>query len=355
MRRCLPLLVVSLALLLLAGACDTDPDANSTAEEDDVDASTPTTTPTPTPEPTNPLTGEPIEDEAVSDRPVLAVKVDNHPRARPQHSLNLADVVMVEKVEGTTRLIALFHSQQAEKVGPVRSGRFVDGELLPSLQPAFAISGAAEPVLEELQQRDLQLYGEGSAGAWNRDASRPAPHNLFLATEPLFEKAADDGLPPAEQPWPYDEDLDAERGREIAGVEMAYPQAESVGWEPDGDQFVRAQDGAPHELADGSQVAADNVLIVRVPPTGDVTRPFDPIGSGDLVLLRDGRELTGTWEKDSPTEHFRWIGPDEEPLALAPGTTWIELVPDDGEVSVRGAAGAGAGESDDAAEDDGNG
>lgn len=350
MPRSLPVLAVAIALVLLAAACG---GASNPAPDPDTDAPTPTSTPASAP--TYPLTGEPVEDDSVLERPVLAVKVDNHPRARPQHSLDRADVIMVEKVEGTTRFIALFHSQQAEKVGPVRSGRFVDGELLPSLQPAFAISGAAEPVLDELGQRDLQLYGEGSAGAWTRDSSRPAPHNLFLATEPLFEAAMDDGLPAAEQPWPYNEDVDAE-GREVAGADMAYPKAGSVSWEWDGDQFLRAQDGQSHELADDSQVSADNVLIVRVPPTGDVTRPFDPIGSGELVLLRDGRALTGTWEKPAATEHFRWLGSDGEPLPLAPGSSWIELVPDNGEVTVRGESGAeGGDESDDAAEEDGDG
>lgn len=351
MRRCLPVLLVVFALVLLAGACDTDtaPDVGSDAE-DDVDDPAPTTTPVAG----YPLTGEPLEDEDALQRPVLAVKVDNHSRARPQHSLDRADVVMVEKVEGTTRLIALFHSQQADTVGPVRSGRFVDAELLPSFRPAFAISGAAEPVLEELEQQDLQLYGEGSAGAWERDASRPAPHNLFLATEPLFEAAVDDGRPAAEQPWPYDGDFDLAGGSEVTGADMSYPRAESVGWEWDDGQFVRSQDGAPHELADGSQVSADNVLIARVPPTSDVTHPFDPIGSGELVLLRDGHELTGTWEKSAPTEHFRWLGPDGQPLPLTPGTTWIELVPENGSVTVH-AAGDAAGEDGDggeAAEDD---
>lgn len=341
------------ALMALATACD---DSSNPAPDTGADASDPTTSPAAGA--TYPLTGEPIEDDAAAQRPVLAVKVDNHPRARPQHNLDRADVVLVEKVEGTTRLIALFHSQQADKVGPVRSGRFVDGELLPSLRPAFAISGAAEPVLAELGQTDLQLYGEGSAGAWDRDTSRPAPHNLFLATEPLFEAAQEDGVPAAEQPWPYAENLDAVSGSEVTGADMAYPKAESVRWKWEGDEFVRAQDGQPHEVADGDQVAADNVLIVRVTPTSDVTRPFESTGSGELVVLRDGRQFTGTWEKSSATENFRWLDSAGEPLPLAPGTTWIELVPDNGQVTVRGGSDAGDGgtdDPDDAEEDDSNG
>lgn len=342
MRRTLTALVIASALALLAAGCG---EGNPEPAESPEPTGTPTGTPTPTADASYPLTGEPVEDDDVLERPVLAVKVDNHPRARPQEGLDRADVVMVEPVEGTTRFVALFHSGQADRVGPVRSGRFVDGELLPSLHPAFAISGAARVVLDDLSTRQLQLYGEGNTDAWTRDTDRRSPHNLFVATEPLFEAAADDGVPAATQPWAYDdavEELDLDRGSEVAGAELDYPNAESVGWERDGDRFLRSQDGSPHELAGGDQVAADNVLLLRVPATGDQTRPIDPIGSGELVLLRDGRQFTGTWEKERDTAHFRWLDEDGEPLRLAPGTSWIELMPDDGSVAVEAAEGAGA-------------
>lgn len=328
MRRSLTVLTLVLAVLIAACGND-EPNVVEDAEPDDGP------TPTETEEPTAPLTGLPVDDEAVLERPVLAVKVDNHPDARPQEGIDGADVVMVETVEGFTRFIALFQSTAPERVGPVRSGRFVDTDLLPAFEPAFAISGAAEPVLAQLQASDMELYGEGSAGAWTRESARPAPHNLFLATEAMFEAAADDGVPPATQPWPYDADATADApGGEVGDVELSYPDADSVSWAWDGEEFVRSQDGQPHELAGGEQVAADNVVIVRVPTTGDPTRPFDPVGSGELTVLRDGRELTGTWEKDSATAQFRWLDADGEPLPLAPGTSWIELVPSDGTVTI---------------------
>jgi hypothetical protein len=356
LRRAPTALVITFAFVLLAAGCEGgNPEPAESPEP--TDTPTPTGTPTPVAEEGYPLTGEPVEDEDVLERPILAVKVDNHPRARPQAGLARADVVMVEPVEGTTRFVALFHSRQADRVGPVRSGRFVDGELLPSLQPAFAISGAAEVVLADLRERRLELYGEGQTDAWTRDTNRRSPHNLFLATEPLFEGAAEDGAPAATQPWPYDDavnELDLERGREVEGAELDYPDRESVGWEWDGDRFVRSQDGSAHEAEGSGRVGARNVLILRVPATGDRTRPIDPIGSGELVLLRDGREFTGTWEKEGDTAHFRWLDEAGDPLRLAVGRTWIELMPDTGSVSVRPAAAAGA-EGDDAEGDDADG
>lgn len=350
MRR--SIIAVTLLCLAVALAACTGEEPDDTGDPDAEVAGTPTPEPE---EPTYPLTGEPVDDESDLERPVLAVKIDNHPRARPQDDLGDADVVMVEKVEGTTRFVSLFHSASPDHVGPVRSGRFVDGDLLPPFQPAFAISGAADVVLSELNAV-LDLYGEGSADAWTRDGSRPKPHNLFLDTEPLFDAAADDGLPPAEQPWTFaaGEDADLSGGREVTTAELSYRDAEEVRWQWEGGEFVRSQDGQAHRLADETQVAADNVIIVRAPATGDLTRPFDPIGSGELVLLRDGEEHTGTWEKGSSDDHFRWLGDDGESLPLAPGRSWIELVPDDGSVTVEGPAGAGDGsdDADDADADD---
>lgn len=343
MRALIPLLSL-LALVLLAAGCQSG-EADSQADGD-TSSTTGTADAEPTREPSYPLTGEPVTDPAVLERPVLAAKIDNSLNARPQVGLDHADVVMVEKVEAATRFIALFHSESPERVGPVRSARFVDAELLSGLHPALAFSGAAEPVLAELRDTpQLGLYREGSADAWTRDDARRAPHNLFLATEPLFEAAMEDGLPPAEEPWPYDDavtSLDLSRGRRVTGAELSYPNADAVAWQWAGDEFLRSQGGVAHELADGARVAADNVLVVRVPSTGNRAHPFDPIGSGELTLLRDGRELTGTWEKPSATANFRWLGPQGEPLRLARGTTWIELVPGDGSVTMRN-AGSGAG------------
>src|SRR5207253_6764610 len=74
----------------------------------------------------SPLTGLPM-DIVRSKRPVLVVKIDNAPKARPQIGLNQADVVFEEGVEGgITRFAALFHSEESKPVGPVRSARSTD-------------------------------------------------------------------------------------------------------------------------------------------------------------------------------------------------------------------------------------
>jgi len=63
-------------------------------------------------------TGLPM-DIVLAKRPVLVVKIDNAPKARPQLGLNQADVVFEEGVEGgITRFAALFQSEESKPVGP---------------------------------------------------------------------------------------------------------------------------------------------------------------------------------------------------------------------------------------------
>ena len=88
--------------------------------------------------PRMPLTGAAARRTARSppDRPALVVKIDNNPGARPQSGLNAADIVFEEIVEVGTRFAAVFHSGSANPVGPIRSGRTQDVDLLGGLQPA---------------------------------------------------------------------------------------------------------------------------------------------------------------------------------------------------------------------------
>ena len=105
----------------------------------------PTTVPettTTVPVPLMPLTGQPVVDEAIAVRPAIAAKIDNHPDARPQTGLNEADIVYEENVEKWTRFAVVFHSQGSDPVGPLRSGRSQDIDILTSLnRPLFLWSG----------------------------------------------------------------------------------------------------------------------------------------------------------------------------------------------------------------------
>lgn len=341
---------VALVVVMLLAACggqeeltvdetpDPTPSPTSTPEEPE-----PTEEPTPEPteepsEPTAALTGLPLEDPAAAERPVVALKIDNAPAARPPQHLRYADIVVEELVEGgTTRFVALYHSIDPGPVGPVRSGREVDADLLPPFSPVLGISGAAPEVQAMLRDAGLLYFEEGQAGnAFFRDSSRfRAPHNLFSNLGDLWAAGTD--LTPAERPWPIG-DADLDGARPAAEVSMRFPAARNR-WTWDGDtgEWLREQDGEPHVDSSGGQMAAANVVVMRAPvrpgnrrdSSGTPTVDIEIIGEGDALVLQDGHAIEARWRKPSREEQIEWLTLEGQPLPLAPGRTWIELLPTD--------------------------
>ena len=135
----------------------------------------------------SPFTGEPVRTLG----PVLAVKIDNVAQAHPQTGLTAADIVYVVPVEGgLTRLLAVFSSHTPPVIGPVRSAREADLELLRQFgRPAFAYSGATPHLLPFIgRARIVDLYA-GRVGGYFRDSRRAAPHNLYARGGQLLAEA----------------------------------------------------------------------------------------------------------------------------------------------------------------------
>jgi hypothetical protein len=335
------LLCAVMPLLLVACGTETTPTnvaapgptPTPTAAEEPTPAPTPTPTPTPTPGTLAPLTGLPLDDLAAAERPVMAVKVDNLAPARPQAGLEDADIVMVELVEGATRFVALYHSSDPGVVGPVRSGRLAEADLMPPFTPIYVMSGAHGPVAQELRTALEVVYEEGQGAGWFRDSARRAPHNLFATATDLWAAAPD--LPVPETFWAFEADAPA-GGAGAGSLRATYPRAGASGWEWDdaGGEWLRFQDGAAHVSADGAQLAADNVVVARMEPTGNERRPFEPLGEGPATVFRDGEQFEARWRKPTRGDHLEVLAPDGEAFPLRPGRTWLELLPTTGELTV---------------------
>jgi hypothetical protein len=135
----------------------------------------------------SPFTGEPV----TALGRVLTVKIDNLAPARPQTGLAGAGIVYVLPVEGgLSRFLAVYSSHVPPVIGPVRSAREDDLELLRQFgRPAFAYSGAQPQLLPVVERaRTVDLY-DGRVGAYFRDPRRVAPHNLYARTSRLLAEA----------------------------------------------------------------------------------------------------------------------------------------------------------------------
>ena len=330
--------VPAIAGLCLLVACSKG-NGSTTDEESVAPPAVPTST-VPT-GPVAPLTGLPI-DPVLARRPVLVVKIDNAPKARPQAGLIDADVVVEEEVEGgITRFAALFHSRDAATVGPVRSARSTDISIASALnRPLFAYSGANLAFQNLIARSPLVDVGvDRFSQEYRRERRRPAPYNQFSSTPGLFSH-----VPPNAGPPPVlfafrriGEAADAAGATPAAGVNMEFRDvvltAVQYRWDGASRTWKRNQDGAPHVDTDGVQIAPRNVVVQSAnyrdtgftDPSGAPVPEAELVGEGEALVFTDGRVVRGRWRKTSPEAVTEYLDSSGAPIRLTPGPTWIEL------------------------------
>jgi hypothetical protein len=294
-----------------------------------------------------PLTGKTLAgDRDAPSRPAFAVKVENTRDAYPLSGLGRADVIYEEPVEGgITRFVAIYQCRDAGRVGPVRSARTTDPKILVQLAdaPLLAYSGAAVRVTHAVDNAGIVSFTETSANAaFTRDDGRSAPHNLYTSIPKLYraaEAAGADASPPAEL-FTFDEE--GVRGKRRTTAVVTFSSAVTAEWHWTDGVWVRYLDGAPMLLEDGRPIAATNLVIQEVEvgvsdivdASGSRSPTVDLTGTGRAWILRDGRLIAGRWTRNSLDDLTVFETKRGEPIALAPGTTFVELVPaDQGEVT----------------------
>ena len=309
-------------------------------------SATPSATATPTATPTpaglrSPFTGLPVDEL----KPVVAVKVDNAVLARPHWGLDLADVVYEEPVEGrTTRFIAIYSSRDAKEVGPVRSVRESDMELLSMYgKVAFAFSGGNRGVLTAVRRGGAvhEVSYNNTPGAYTVAGRRRDAYNFVTGTDrilthaPKAAVAKDIGFRFGDAP------AGGKSGKSASLVWSIYAR---TGWtySPAKKAYLRTMDGKPAMLRNGKQQSAPTVVIqycrVRNSSYSDVSGANSPytttVGTGKVVVLRGGKSYTGTWKRtgSGPT---RFVDAKGRDIKLAEGPVWIMLTPNDLKATVK--------------------
>lgn len=277
----------------------------------------------------SPLTGMPADPRA----PVFSVKVDNTNLGRPWDGVENADVVYVEPVEGgLTRLNAVFASNLPHSVGPVRSARESDVDILSSYGlPSLVYSGSAAAIVPIVTHAPIQsVVPHDAPDAYHRNDSRPAPENLYvdlprlLAVKPPPAPARDIGFrfgptPPAGNPMPR--------------LDIAFPAARvGLTWAPN-NRWSIAMDGKPVTFGQNTPMQADTVIVQHVATRNsivhDVAGSVSPVaittGGGDGEILRDGKSYPMRWSRPGPPDPIRMTTPDGKDLPMAPGKVWVLL------------------------------
>lgn len=314
-----------------------------------------------------PLCGREVTGPAVIERRAVAVKVDNEPAARPPSGLDKACVTYEEMTEGgITRYMAIFLCRNVETVGPVRSARSVDIELVYPYYALLAHCGAGGLVLQQIKQSGIPDIDEIAwTGAYWRTSQRGAPHNLYTSTARI-RQAGEGAYPFQRQVTPPFKFLSAdglkamllerdEEARKAALAKASNPQVPyqpsvtlvnnilipynrqcAVTWQYDPATTSFSRNVASRPMTDpaGVPVKAETVIVQYVtegPSTvrdvnGEVCPDLGVVGSGRAQVFTAGRLIDANWEKSSRTESTRFLDNAGRSVRIKPGNVWIELV-----------------------------
>ena len=262
---------------------------------------------------------------------VLAVKIDNVRAARPQTGLDSADVVYAEQVEGgLSRLMAVYASRFPKAVGPVRSARESDLELLHQFdEPTLAYSGAQHKLLPLIDKAPLRAVTPGQASnAYYRGSDKAAPHNLYLRPNRLLPSAPGaDALTTGFHYGPAPEGGQPETSRTVR-----YPAARfGFTWSESRDRWLVSMDGTPTVTTTGKRLAPATVVVqyVKVRKSafhdflGNYTPYTETVGSGKAEVLRDGRVYDVDWSREKATDGTEFTTDDGTPVNFAKGQVWV--------------------------------
>lgn len=277
--------------------------------------------------------------------PVYAVKVDNTTKAHPQVGLRKADVVYIEQVEGgVTRLAAIYSSEYPKLVGPVRSGRITDIELLRQYGTVGLIySGSQNRLLPKLQAARLKLVSfDANRTGYTRASSRPQPYDVIGTFATLRKRAGKVSTPKAVG-YTFG-DLPATGGQPATSVSIRYPFARVGGiWSAAKHRFMLSMDGLKDMAAEGGQLGATTLVVqyatVRPSPYHDVNGANTPltetVGHGRALFFRDGQVFHGSWRRAKAAQPTSYRFADGTPAVFAHGQVWIALVGRDRPVTVN--------------------
>jgi hypothetical protein len=321
-KRAGALALGAVLFVAVVAACGGDDDSATPAKK--------STTTTEKP-PVAPLTGRPDKSGASASRSALAVKIDNVNLSsrQPQAGLDVADVVYEEPVEPPyTRFVAIFQSQAPDRVGDVRSTRFIDPMIVWNLGGMYVYSGGTPPKVAAIRAAPIESIDENGLVARNahiRDPNIKAPYNLFAIPSALWASAKDKN-PPA----PLFTYGNAKGGTPANVVDIPNPSKAHYEWDAAKHVWLRSEllggndeTVQPHIAASGKRIAPTNLIVQKI---GDVESADSALGTGEAWVLTNGKVVHGTWERASREDRTVFLDASGSEVPLRPGTTWVHLV-----------------------------
>ncbi|MFA4996253.1 MAG: DUF3048 domain-containing protein [Patescibacteria group bacterium] len=295
-----------------------------------------------------------MTDQESANRHPLGVIVENHPDARPQSGLSKASIVYEAIAEGgITRFLAIFGTNEAEKVGPVRSARTYFVDWAHGYNAFFAHVGGNMDALDKIpKDKILDLDQFRYSGSYWREQSAglATEHTMYTSTLKLREQAKSNNYPTANNFNILkfkDDPTDTEKANipEKQKVSVVFSSAQfNVAFDYDKatNSYKRSLAGSPHiDKMSKNQLNPKNVIVMTVKRQPTTTRineagyTMTTIGSGTAEIFIDGKEIKGTWKKDSAADRELFYDEAGNEIVFNRGQFWICVIPPEGNVSVQ--------------------
>ena len=277
---------------------------------------------------------------AGENKQILVVKIDDTNAAHPQIGIEDADLVYVEQVEGgLTRLAAIYTSKLPPLIGPIRSARISDIELLAQFgRVGFAYSGAQSkmrPVIAEANLENLSAE-RNPPSIYGKDPNRIGPVDMILKPDLLLERAnANPKIRIETATASVFAFGDAPKGETNTAIaKIKWPNAKyELRWDSAIEKWLIYFNEKPNMAANGEHLYADTAIIqiVSITPSiygdkfGEITPFSKTTGSGKAVMLRDGFSYQISWQRNLETDVTTWKSEDGGVANFKPGRTWIFL------------------------------
>lgn len=272
--------------------------------------------------------------EAV-DGPIIVVKIDDTPDAHPQVGIDKADLVYIEQVEGgLVRLAAIFSTEIPNAIGPVRSARISDIDLMAQFgKVAFFYSGAQSKFLPVIKAANLFDIGaeHESPKLYTRDANRNPPYDMILSGNEAIKRIAELDVAKASNiAWRFGKL--SNDGNPISSVKVKWPASNySATW--NGKSWDLSQNNQADVTSDGVRISPSTFIIQNVVITdsiykdklGGITPLSITVGEGTGWVLRDGIAIKATWNRPDSTSGTTWSDEKGQEIKFAAGQIWIAL------------------------------
>ena len=305
----------------------------------------------------SPFTGKELPPETWLKRPkrVIAFKIDNNIKARPQSGLQEADAVHEILVEGgMTRFLAFFYDNTSKYLGPIRSARPTDPTMVRPYGGTLVVSGATAGLIPSIRELGVPVLEEQSSPVMFRISSRNAPHNLYADTELVRQRIEDRGfyfLQPGPGPL-YPFGLNQNNWNDGADkITIKYSEFTTVIWKLDGDKYSRFiidnysdnNEATAHNFIsqDGNYtdiLKTETIVVIQGPLYKDKATTLPSVltvGVGNAYVINQGKYIEGSWRRGDITEPFVLTDINGNDIEVPPSTQWVHILPNEGKVSVN--------------------